>query len=160
MNTTGDSGATFDETGAYRYALWRVWEPSKPRLCFVLLNPSTADAERNDPTIRRCLGFARTWDFGGVEVVNLYAYRATRPAALFRAADPVGPENDRYLAEAVSRAGRVVVGWGNQGAKPERLTLARALLHPTAFCFGITSAGQPRHPLYVRADTPPEPWQG
>jgi hypothetical protein len=152
-----ESGAVFDETETYRYALWRVWEPSKPRLCFVLLNPSTADAKRNDPTIRRCIGFARAWDFGGVEVVNLYAFRATRPVDLFRAADPVGPENDRYLAEAVARAWRVVVGWGNHGAKQDRDAAIFPLL-VNAHCFGITSAGQPRHPLYVRGDAVLQYW--
>jgi hypothetical protein len=152
-----ESGAVFDETEAYRYTLWRIWEPSKPRLCFVLLNPSTADAERNDPTIRRCIGFARAWEYGGVEVVNLYAFRATRPTDLFRATDPVGPKNDDYLAEAIARAGRVVVGWGNHGAKPERLSAVSPVLIK-AHCFGITSMGQPRHPLYMRGDAALQYW--
>jgi hypothetical protein len=148
------SGALFDETGAYRYRLWRVWEGHLPRAAFVLLNPSTADAERNDPTIRRCIGFARAWGFGGVEVVNLFAFRVTLPADLKRSADPVGPDNDRHLHEVLRGAGCVVCGWGCHGSLLGRAAAVRAagLLPAAALCFGLTQGGEPRHPLYVRGD--------
>src|SRR4028119_2392792 len=90
-------GAIFDPTRTYRYALWRTWDAARPPVAFVLLNPSTADARRDDPTIRRCANFARTWGFGGLEVVNLFAFRATHPTDLKCAADPVGPQNDVHL---------------------------------------------------------------
>jgi hypothetical protein len=153
-----ESSAVISDCGAYRYLLRRRWDVKRPALLFCMLNPSIADAERNDPTIRRCLGFARAWEYGGLEVVNLYAYRATQPAELFRAADPVGPDNDRHIAEAVARAGRVIVGWGNHGRNAERLASVLPLLNE-AYCFDITSAGQPRHPLYVRSDAVPVRWR-
>jgi hypothetical protein len=160
VRETTESGAIFDETGQYRYALWRVWDPERPRLCFVLLNPSTADAEHSDPTIRRCLGFARAWEFGSLEVVNLFAYRATHPADLFRAVDPVGPENDSYIREAVARAARVVVGWGCHGAKHPHSAAVLALM-PASYCYclGVTKSKQPRHPLYLPANISLQTWQ-
>lgn len=142
-------GATFDETGAYRYHLWRAWDDALPRVCFVMLNPSVADADRDDPTIRRCMGFAKTWGFGALDVVNLYAFRATRPADLFRAADPFGPDNDQWILEMASRAALVIAAWGNHGAWRSATVLPSL---GAAYCLGMTAAGQPRHPLYVRRD--------
>jgi hypothetical protein len=148
-------GAVIDESGDYRYALWRVWDPARPLLAFVMLNPSTADHRQNDPTIRRCIGFARGWgEAGGILVVNLFAYRSTDPKALRRAADPVGPENDAHLLLAADRCCRIVAAWGNGG---EHLQRERAVLQLLAsrpiFCLGTTSLGKPRHPLYVAAST-------
>lgn len=108
--------AVFDPAGRYRYSLRRRWDAAGARVAFVLLNPSTADGRRDDPTIRRCIGFAREWGFGGLEVVNLFACRSTHPGGLRSAQDPVGPENDRFLAAAWDRADRVIVAWGNHGA--------------------------------------------
>jgi hypothetical protein len=150
-------GAIFDPTRIYRYVLWRTWDAARPTVAFVLLNPSTADARRDDPTIRRCANFARAWGFGGLEVVNLFAFRTTRPTDLKRAADPVGPRNDVHLHAAAHRAGALVFAWGNQGTLGERdRTVVRVLLaeKQTAFCLGRTTQAQPRHPLYVRADAP------
>lgn len=153
-------GAIFDATGAYRYALWRVWDEVLPRMAFIMLNPSTADAERNDPTIRRCIGFARAWGYGGVHVVNLFAYRTPSPAVLRKAEDPIGLENDDYLREAATGAAFVVAAWGNHGAAGGRDAAVRGLLSSLGVaprCLGITRAGQPRHPLYARGDLAPFP---
>lgn len=90
-----NGGAHFSRCRRYRYALWRQWQAAGPMLMLIGLNPSTADAERNDPTIRRCIGFAHDWGFGGVWVLNLFAWRATLPADLKAAADPVGPRANR-----------------------------------------------------------------
>jgi len=98
------AGAIFDITGTHRYLLWRDWDNSLPTVAFVMLNPSTADAERMDPNIRRCLGFARSWGYGRMIIGNLYAYRATDPRVLTRADDPVGPDNERYLRLACCAA--------------------------------------------------------
>jgi hypothetical protein len=150
-----ESGAVFDVSGRYRYALWRAWSTYNPRIAFILLNPSTADEERNDPTIRRCIGFARAWKFGSVEVVNLFAYRATGAKELLKIDDPVGEENNYYLIQAVERCSTVVVGWGIRGTLLGRDSQVLSLLagRKDKFCLGITKDGQPRHPLYVKGDT-------
>jgi hypothetical protein len=144
-------GATFSADRRYRYRLWRRWDRSRSVVLFVMLNPSTADGRRDDPTIRRCIGFARAWGFGGVEVVNLFAYRATDPRELGRVGDPVGPHNDRYIRRAIRRSRLVVLAWGARARARRLLSLRRA------HCLGLTRAGQPRHPLYLRGDLEPVP---
>lgn len=157
----GDHGAVFDASGQYRYRLWRTWDSDALPVTFILLNPSTADANRDDPTLRRCLGFARAWGYGGVEVVNLFAWRATDPAALRRCADPVGPDNDAAILAAVQGAGLVVSAWGNGGALHDRAAAVLRLLDgaplaaPLA-CLGLTRAAHPRHPLYAPGNTRPD----
>ena len=89
--------------GEYRYLLWRTWDVSRPRLLWVLLNPSTADGRTDDPTLRRSISFSRDWQYGGLEIVNLFALRSRHPRDLFMAADPVGNKNDQYLVAAVTR---------------------------------------------------------
>jgi hypothetical protein len=132
-------------------------------VAFVMLNPSTADAEVLDPTVRRCVGFARAWGFGGVQVVNLFAFRATDPRDLLRAAAPEGPGNDRAILDATSRADRVVVAWGTRGTHRGRASAVAGLLEAGAIrpvTLGTTRDGHPRHPLYVRGDTRPIGWTG
>src|SRR6266480_3666997 len=148
-------GAIFDINARYRYSLWRAWSTYHPRIAFVLLNPSTADEERNDPTIRRCMGFARAWNYGSMEVVNLFAYRATNARELLKVDDPVGEENNYYLIQAVERCSSVVVGWGTKGTllARDRQVLSLFAGLKDAYCLGITQDGQPRHPLYVKGDT-------
>ena len=119
-------GATFSADRRYRYRLWREWDRSRAVVAFVMLNPSTADASRDDPTIRRCIGFARAWGFGGVEVANLFALRATDPRHLRGVPDPVGPRNARSLKLALAHASLVVVAWGaDPFARPVRLGVHR-----------------------------------
>lgn len=145
--------ALFDPSGSYRYLLRRSWDRNGPLAVFVMLNPSTADAGRDDPTIRRCMGLARSWGFGRLEVVNLFGFRTPYPQVLTTVLDPVGPENDAHVLKAVARGETVVVAWGNAGATlnrgPAMLPhLARAARTPL-LCLGMTRAGHPRHPLYV-----------
>ena len=147
------------DTDEYRYLLTRrlVGQDGTGTSClFVMLNPSTADAVSDDPTIRRCIGFANREGFSQLEVVNLYGYRATEPRDLFAAIDPVGPRNDRVVADAVGRTDLVVAAWGNWGAHDgQRLTEVIELLERSGkpvFCFGLTNQVQPRHPLYLRSD--------
>ncbi len=146
-------GAVFDPTGIYRYALWREWNPGGARVGFIMLNPSTADVTSNDPTVRRCIGLARAWGYGAVEVASLFAYRATTPATLREASDPVGPDNDRYILDLVARVENVILAWGNYGSLLERDRTVLRLLsgRGNLYCLQITQAGQPRHPLYVRS---------
>src|SRR5579862_6473284 len=94
------SGAVFDHSGKFRYSLWRHWDDELPRVCFIMLNPSTADDLHNDPTIARCVSYAKRWRFGSLEVVNAFAYRATDPSKLARVRDPIGPLNDQYILKA------------------------------------------------------------
>ena len=159
----GDATATFDLTRAYRYRLSRTWDPTGPVVAFVMLNPSTADAEVLDPTVRRCVGFARDWGFGSLEVVNLFAFRATDPRDLLRAAAPVGAANDRAILDAASAADRVVVAWGARGTHLGRAAEVAGQLADSSvrtLALATTNGGQPRHPLYVRADTCPAGWTG
>ena len=120
-----------------------------------MLNPSTADALEDDPTIRRCIGFARDWGFGGIEVVNLFAMRATDPRELDRANDPVGQDNGRYLHRALLRSTLIVLAWGAHGSLRDRAAATRRVVsRRRPRCLGLTRSGEPRHPLYLRRDAP------
>lgn len=154
--------ATISDDGLYRYELLRRWEPAEEVAVFVMLNPSTADAHLDDPTIRRCMGFARSWGLGGILVVNLYAYRATKPADLWKAADPVGPMNDDYLRghaeQSYIRDTPLIAAWG-ANAKPERIAQVWALPWMERLqVLDLTKGGQPRHPLYLPGDLTPRKW--
>ncbi|UBF25151.1 DUF1643 domain-containing protein [Kovacikia minuta CCNUW1] len=153
------AGAILDSTQTYRYSLWREWEPEAPRVGFVMLNPSRADAWVDDPTIRRCLGFARFWGYGSLEVVNLFAYRTANPRNLCQVPDPIGEENDFYLASLSQRVQRIIVAWGNWGTLYNRDRDAIALIATeNVYGLGLTKLGNVRHPLYVRGDTMPIPY--
>jgi hypothetical protein len=142
--------AGFSRCGRYRYWLMRTWTAAKPVVCWVMLNPSTADAERDDPTIRRCIGFSRRWDFGGLVVVNLFAWKATRPNELTNASDPIGPRNDSVIVHHTAGR-RVIVAWGTHGDLGGRdRTVLQLLANASQVeCLGVTNNGQPKHPLYV-----------
>jgi len=149
--------AIFSPCRRYRYFLSRVWNPKLPSVMFVALNPSTADEREDDPTVRRCIGFARKWSFGGLILVNLFAYRSTDPAGLLEADDPVGPGNDKHILESARTAGRVVLAWGTKGSWLGRDQHVHALL-PGARCLGITKEGHPKHPLYLAGNTRVRPF--
>lgn len=155
------SGACFDPTGAYRYSLWRIWNHG-PWVTFVMLNPSTADAEVNDATIRRCVCFAQRWGYGALEVVNLFALRTPYPQTLRVVEDPVGAECDAHILTAVARADQVVLGWGNWGKLYHRDRAVLDLLTPYSniYCLGLNQSGQPRHPLYLKQTVQPIPYDG
>ncbi len=154
------SGANFSRCRTFRYALWREWDASGPGLMLIGLNPSTADARNNDPTIRRCIGFARDWGFGRVHVLNLFAYRATYPDDLKAACDPVGPRNDSWLRKVARRCDRVVACWGNDGAFMGRSARVRAMLGDRLEVIRLNGSGEPAHPLYLPATLEPMPWPG
>jgi hypothetical protein len=146
--------AVISDCGRFRYHLTRVWNALQPRLVFLMLNPSTADAEINDPTIRRCAGFALSHGYGGFEVVNLFAFRATFPKDLRLAGYPVGPENDTYLeavASAAADAGApVCLAYGANVEGLERPQIVLPLLRRTGVklvCLQITRSGYPQHPV-------------
>lgn len=162
MQTTANGWADLSRCGRYRYALGRRWGAGAEAL-FVLLNPSTADAGADDPTLRRCMGFARREGCGASRTVNLFAWRATAPKDLVAAGEvAVGPRNAAALRTALAECdGPVIVGWGAQAmAAPRAVALERLASGQgrMLMCLGITKAGQPRHPLYIRADAPLVPW--
>lgn len=147
--------------GRYRYELIRRWGDD-PMVEFIMLNPSTADGTEDDPTIRRCIGFAKAWGYGALLVRNLYAFRATDPAQLAGVEDPVGPLNRSYLANNIAHltimafgAHPAAVGWWNGYPYSWQ---PKAIKRPALWCLGVTSSGAPKHPLYLRKDTTPVPW--
>ena len=151
------SEAVISDDGLYRYVLDRRWDRSLPIMAWIMLNPSTADAKTDDPTIRRCMGFARREGCGGICVLNLYALRSSSPRALLRHPDPVGPDNDQWLKVLAAGGcdGPVIAGWGASRIAETRETEVLDLLAGVpVVCLGATRSGAPRHPLYVRSDTP------
>src|ERR687886_2684884 len=137
--------AAFSRCGRYRYALWREWGPGRSTVLFVALNPSTADHRRDDPTVRRCIRFARDWGFGSIALANLFAYRTPEPRLLRRVDDPVGPANDRWLSRLVREAELVVAAWGARGDHRGRAAAVAPCLG-RLHCLGLTQGGAPRHP--------------
>lgn len=149
----------FSVCRTYRYALWREVDAGRPGyVLFVGLNPSTADEFADDPTVRRCRDFVRRWGYGALCLANLFAYRATRPAALKTARSPVGRGNDHRLARLAAGAAVVVAAWGVHGCFAGRDRAVTTLLGGRLACLGVTKAGHPRHPLYVRRTAVPVPW--
>jgi hypothetical protein len=134
-----------------------VWNPKTSSVTFIMLNPSRADATVDDPTIRRCIGFAKHWEYGSLEAVNLFAYRTSDPARLKQMRNPVGPENDHYLKQAIQRSKLTILAWGNRGNLNQRSQQVLSWLTPweNLYCLGVTRSGHPRHPLYLRKDTQP-----
>jgi hypothetical protein len=158
------STATFSPDRRHRYALTRWWADEPPAV-FVMLNPSTADAFLVDPTVRRCIGFAKAWGCGGLIVVNVFGLRSTDPAALRRHADPIGPDNDAVIKHELTcrPGGPVVAAWGAHAAYLDRGRVVAGLLDHLGVqpqCLALTKDGHPRHPLYLRAESQPQPFAG
>lgn len=152
------SGANFSRCRHYRYTLWRRWDDERPLVMIIGLNPSTADARQNDPTIRRCIGFARDWGYGGLVVTNLFAFRATYRADLKAAADPVGPRNDVWIRRMASQVETIVAAWGNDGIWLDRSVRMRRMLAGRLHCLRLNACGEPAHPLYLPAGLTPMSW--
>lgn len=154
--------ALYSDCEAYRYSLTRSWDPTGPKIMFVMLNPSTATEERNDPTIERCERRARALNAGSFEITNLFAFRATDPRDLRRAAEPNGPDNDTTLSEAAGRATRIIAAWGVHGTHQNRAAEVTTLLAQSRtplYHLGLTKHGHPRHPLYLPYSQQPLLWE-
>lgn len=153
--------AVISDCAEYRYRLTRQWAVGRC-LGVILLNPSVADADHDDPTIRRCIGFAWRWGYAGITVGNLFALRTKDPLALCDHPDPVGPDNAVWLARLTEEHAHVLCGWG-AGVPRRHLALIDPLMArlsrpgTRAICLGLTRSGQPRHPLYTAAATGPRP---
>ncbi len=155
-------GAQLSDCGRYRYTLWRWWENTGKVCRFIMLNPSTADASEDDPTIRRCIDFAKREGCGSVLVVNLFAFRATSPEDMMKADDPVGPDNSSAIAWALGDSGPApdgpfIAAWGARGTFGGAGEAMKKRLAGRGLCFGLTANKQPKHPLYIRADQPLQP---
>ena len=149
-----ERGAKFSPDRIYRYRLWRFWDRRKGLVLFIGLNPSTADENINDPTIRRCIGFAMDWGYGGMLMGNIFAFRNTYPETLKRCdIDPIGIENTTELYSMNSEANLTVLCWGNGGSYKGRGTVVSCEMFPNSWSFGYTKQGQPKHPLYLAKDT-------
>lgn len=155
-----DRSAVFSRCGRYRYVLRITWDQRRPILAFCMLNPSTADEVANDPTVERCERRARSWGYGGIVVVNLFAWRSTDPSVLADLDDPVGTDNDAAILKAAIECERFVCGWGNSGPVKPR---ADIILHAVRaagvvpHALKINADGTPAHPLYLPYRLTPQP---
>ena len=152
-----DTKAALSNCREYRYALWRKWAEG-PQVLFVMLNPSTADENADDPTIRKCIALAKSWGFGSLAVGNLFAFRTPSPVVLKQSPLPVGDANDDWLQRLQSTAALTVAAWGNHGAFHGRGGVVRSML-ANPYVLGLTKLGQPRHPLYVLSTTKAQMWE-
>lgn len=166
--------AKLSDDGRYRYTLGRCWDESRRDLTWILLNPSTADSLVDDPTVRRCIGYAKRWGYGGIVIVNLFAMRTASPIVLRCAAkagweykpelydSPVGPDNDAHICEAISNATKVVAAWGNHGSllgRDEAVTRLAQSFGVALWCLKKTKLGQPSHPLRLPYDLELQPFR-
>lgn len=158
MNNPPVRATTFSQSRTWRYALWRQWgAPDGPYAMFIGLNPSTADETLDDPTVRRCIRYAKEFGYDALCMTNLFAYRATYPRDMKAFINPVGPLNDEYLKNAAAHAGLVVAAWGTHGTFLERGEKVRRMI-PNLHCLKVTKGGHPAHPLYLKADLRPVPF--
>jgi hypothetical protein len=148
--------AIFSDCRQYRYALSREWD-SGLTVTFIGLNPSTADEASDDSTIRRCIGFAQSWGYGRLQMVNLFGFRATHPQDLLGADDPVGADNDEYLFSLAQQSSLVVAAWGVMGTYRSRHWQIRQQV-PGLHYLRLTRNGQPHHPLYLPKTLKPLLW--
>lgn len=170
MRREAEFGNHMAEPDAYRYSLLRCWdetwvEGTDIAMYFVLLNPSTADHEVDDPTAVRCMGFAKTCGFKALYIVNMYGLRATRPVHLWEHPNPVGPRNGAFLRGAleasVNVGGVVVAGWGTNAREQEVETFEQMVdaIGASVWCLAVNKDGSPKHPLYIKADTALKRWR-
>lgn len=148
--------AEFSPCLRWRYTLWRRWKPG-PFVQFIGLNPSTADEWKDDPTVRRCIAFAKSWGLSAMCMTNLFGWRDTLPARMKAVADPEGPDNDRHLKAVAGKAGMIIAAWGTHGSHRDRglhvtQLLGIEIIDDKAFCLGRNMDGSPKHPLYVAAN--------
>lgn len=149
--------ALFSNDRKYRYTLWRTWEYGKDYVVFIGLNPSTADETEDDPTIRRCIGYAKSWGYGSLCMINLFAFRATNPIDMQIQADPIGPLNNIYLFDVSKQARIIIAAWGTNGAFLRRDEEVISLI-PNLHYLRLTKNGFPAHPLYLPKDLEPIKW--
>jgi len=146
--------AIFSRCKKYRYVLTRKWNAELPPVLFVALNPSIADETIDDPTVRRCVSFAREWGYGGILIANLFAFRSSDPRKLTSTDDPIGPRNDWWLSRLSAESAITIAAWGTHGALSNRAVAVLPSLR-NVHHLGLTRDGHPRHPLYLPGTTRP-----
>lgn len=150
----------FSDDRVYRYTLWREWsmpliEVNRKFVMFIGLNPSTADETKDDPTIRKCIHYAKAWGYGALCMTNLFAYRSTDPRKMKKHPHPVGPDSDKWLKECARKASLIVAAWGRDGAHLKRDLQVEKLINDLQ-CLGQNPDGTPKHPLYLKNELKPE----
>lgn len=153
--------AIFSEDRIYRYTLERTWNKKRGIVNFIMLNPSTADENYEDPTISRCMKFAEAWGYGGIFITNVFAYRSTEAKVLKVIPDPVGKDNDSYIYAVSAKAKITITAWGNKSKFPDKYKDRDfdvfALLSNIHY-LTLTKSGEPGHPLFLKGDLKPIPW--
>ncbi len=152
--------AVFSDDMVYRYSLSRIWDREKENVLFIMLNPSTADAYKLDPTIKRCEGFAKEWGYGAIHIVNLFAIRATDPKKMISHPDPIGNRNDTHIIGSARAAHLIIAAWGNNPNKTRFKKRAEHIIDKITewrdiHCLTITKDGEPSHPLYLPSELKP-----
>jgi len=153
-----EGNAVFSACGQYRYVLERRWSRRYGRaqsIAFIGLNPSTADATHNDPTIRKCMTYAARWGFSHMYMVNLFAWRATHPKDLIQTGHPIGDENDQYLDTTIANSAKIIACWGEHGIHRDRAAEIRSKFSRRLYCLKTNNSGEPAHPLYLPAKLNP-----
>ena len=150
-----DSGAMFSDDRKYRYALWRAWDKDKPIVMFIMLNPSTANEIRDDPTIRKCIAYTKAWGYGALVVGNLYAFRSRNPRLLGYEKNPMGPHCDSWLYDLSKMSDLRIAAWGNNILSIKRVQQVRNLI-PNLHYLELSKSGNPKHPLYLRKNLKPQ----
>ena len=150
-----EKGAKISKDGQYRYTLWRIWDNELPLVMFLMLNPSTADGKKDDPTIKKCMAYAKAWGCGGIWVGNLYAYRSSSPSVLNIVNDPIGPKCDLYLEKMAKKCDLIIAAWGNNNPSKGRVNQVRNIVGGNLDCLEISKSGQPKHPLYLKKNLRP-----
>lgn len=160
MTGLAESGAKFSPCRRWRYLLWRRWDAAKPAANFLMLNPSTADEHKLDPTCARARDYAERWGYGALIVTNIFAFRNTNPSEMKAAGDPVGPGNDAAIVKAARQSALVVCAWGNHGVFLERSTRVKDLLKKNKLhVLRLNANGEPAHPLYLPGSLNPSAWE-
>ena len=149
--------AIFSPDRKYRYYLEQIWNKDKPLVGFLMLNPSTADEFKNDPTVQRCVNFVKDWGYGGLAVCNIFAYRSTDPSELYNLEDPIGPENDAYIDAMFNKVEFVIGAWGAHGKHLGRGDSIMDKYRDSLYALSMTKNKQPGHPLYLKSDLLPQP---
>lgn len=152
-------GAEFSKCRTYRFLLWRSWNKELPYLNVIGLNPSKADENEDDPTIRKCMKFAHSWGYGGLMVTNLFAYCATKPEEMMHADDPIGWGNDMWIKSVHKKCALTLAAWGADGTHWGRDAEVKKIVSSLS-CLALTKDGQPRHPLYMRDSSRPQHFHG
>ena len=141
----------------YRYKLSRTWDSTKPTILFIGLNPSIANENVDDPTITRCINFAKDWGYGTLLMANLFAFRSTYPKDIYLIDDPIGKDNDHYLLECVTQSDLIVACWGNNGTYMNREKVITELV-PNLYCLQKNKNGTPHNPLRPPRNIHPVPF--